>query len=86
MEFHHVARDNKQAADVLARMGAKRDPIPPNTFVERLFKPSVIWQDASSDTNSDPNTHPVEPNQDVIGDSNMEITPSAHEIMAVIAH
>ena len=86
LEFHHVARDNNQAADILARMGAKRDPVPPNTFVERLFKPSVIWQDASSNTNPDPNTPRAELNQDVIGDSNMEITPSAHEIMAVIAH
>ena len=42
LEFHHVARDSNQAADILARMGVKRDPIPPNTLVERLFKPSVV--------------------------------------------
>ena len=34
LEFHHVARDSNQAADILARMGTKRDPVPPNTFVE----------------------------------------------------
>ena len=44
LEFHHVARDNNQAADVLARIGAKRDAIPPNIFLERLFKPSVLWE------------------------------------------
>ena len=44
LEFHHVARESNQAADVLARMGAKRDPVPPNIFLERLFKPSVVWQ------------------------------------------
>ena len=43
LKFHHVARDSNQAADILARMGAKSDPVPPNTFVERLFKPSVVW-------------------------------------------
>ena len=26
LEFHHVARESNQAADVLARMGAKHDP------------------------------------------------------------
>ena len=45
LEFHHVAQDSNQAADILAQMGSKCDPIPPNTFVERLFKPSVVWQD-----------------------------------------
>ena len=44
LEFHHVARESNQAADVLARIGAKRDPVPPNIFLERLFKPSVVWQ------------------------------------------
>ena len=44
LEFHHVARESNQAADVLARMGAKRDPVPPNIFLERLFKPSVTPQ------------------------------------------
>ena len=42
LEFHHVARENNQAADVLARIGTKRDPVPPNIFLERMFKPSVV--------------------------------------------
>ena len=38
LEFHHIARENNQAADMLARIGAKRDAVPPNIFLERLFK------------------------------------------------
>ena len=41
LEFHHIVRENNQAADVLARIGAKREAVPPNIFLERLFKPSV---------------------------------------------
>ena len=45
LEFHHIAQENNQAADVLARIGAKRDVVPPpNIFLERLFKPSVQWE------------------------------------------
>ena len=43
LEFHHVARESNQAMDVLARMGAKRNPVPPNIFLERLLKPSMVW-------------------------------------------
>ena len=28
LEFHHVARENNQAADILTRIGAKRDAVP----------------------------------------------------------
>jgi ribonuclease HI len=45
LEFHHVSTDINQAADVLSRMGTKHDHVPENTFLERLFKPSVVWQD-----------------------------------------
>ena len=86
LEFHHVARDSNQAADILARMGAKRDPIPPNTFVERLFKPSVVWQDESGNPSPEPIIPPdAEHNSDIIGGSGTEMTPSAHVIMAVVA-
>ena len=44
LEFHHVVRENNQAADILARICAKRDPVPPNIFLERLFKPSMVWE------------------------------------------
>ena len=40
LEFHHVVRENNQAADILACIGAKRALVPPNIFLERLFKPS----------------------------------------------
>ena len=39
LEFHHVVREINQATDILVRIGAKRDPVPPNIFLERLFKP-----------------------------------------------
>ena len=32
LEFHHVARENNQAADILARIDAKRDAVPPTSF------------------------------------------------------
>ena len=34
LEFHHVTRENNQAADILARIGAKCDAVPPNIFLE----------------------------------------------------
>ena len=85
LEFHHVAQKSNQAADVLARIRAKRDPVPPSIFLERLFKPSVLWQGESDNTNPDPNTTPDSEHTDIIGGSATEITPSAHLIMAVIA-
>ena len=42
-------RDNNQATDVLALMGGKHDPVPKNTFLEWLSKPSVVWQDEGKD-------------------------------------
>ena len=33
LEFHHIARENNQAADVLARIGAKRNAAPPQHFL-----------------------------------------------------
>ena len=85
LEFHHVARDNNQAADVLARIGAKQDAVPPNIFLERLFKPSILWEEESGNNNPEPAASPNSDNSDTIGSSANEITPSAHEIMAVIA-
>ena len=32
LDFHHVARENNLAADILARIGAKRDAVPPTYF------------------------------------------------------
>ena len=83
LEFHHVARDNNQAADVLARISAKCNAVPPNIFVERLFKPSVLWEEESGNNNPEPAAN--SDHSDTIGGSANEVTPSAHEIMAVIA-
>ena len=85
LEFHHVARDNNQAADVLAHIGAKRDAVPPNIFLERLFKPSVLWEEESGNKNPEPAASPNSDHSDTIGGSANEITPLAHEIMAIIA-
>ena len=85
LEFHHVARESNQAADVLARIGAKRDPVPPNIFLERIFKPSVVWQGESGNTSPGLNTTPDSEHTDTIRGSATKVTRSAHLIMAVIA-
>ena len=86
LKFHHITQESNQEADILARMGAKRDPVPPNTFVERLFKPSVVWQSESGESNTNLITPPAaEHSADTIGGPDIEITPSAHDIIAVIA-
>ena len=69
---------------MLTRIGAKRDPIPPNIFLERLFKPSVVCQ-GDDNTSPDPTTTPDTEHTDIIGGSATEVTPSAHVIMVVIA-
>jgi hypothetical protein len=89
LEFHHIPRDSNQAADILARMGAKWDEVPKNTFLERLFKPSMVWQ-ADNITSESNDTGRVTPprtveDEDIIGGSAIQETASAHEVMAVIA-
>ena len=85
LEFHHVARDNNQRADVLAPISAKRDAVPPNIFLERLFKPSVLWEEESGNSNLELTAPPNTEHSDTIGGLANEITPSTHEIMVVIA-
>ena len=80
-----MARENNQAADILARIGTKRDAVPPNIFLERLFKPSVVWEGYTRNNNPDPATTSDTEHSDTIGGSATEITPSAHVIMAIIA-
>ena len=80
-----MVRENNQAADILARIGAKRDPVAPNIFLERMFKPSVVWEGETGNNSPDLATTPDTEHSDVIGGSATEITPSAHVIMAVIA-
>ena len=78
LEFHHVARENNQAADILARIGAKRDAVPPNIFLERLFKPSVAWEGDTGNNSPDPAKIPDTELSDTIEGSATEITHSAH--------
>ena len=85
LEFHHVARENNQAVDILAHIGAKRDAIPPNIFLERFFKPSVAWEGDTGNNSPDPAKIPDTELSDTIGGSATEITQSAHKIMAIIA-
>ena len=85
LEFHRVAWENNQAADILACIRPKRDPVPPNIFLERLFKPSVVWEGDNGKNSLDPATTPDIEHSDTIEGSATEITPSTHVIMAVIA-
>ena len=85
LEFHHVARENNKAADILARISAKRDPVPPNIFLERLFKPSVVWEGDTGKNSLESATTLDVKHSDTIRGSATEITTSAHLIMAVIA-
>jgi ribonuclease HI len=56
LEFHHVSRDNKVAADVLSKRGSKRVLVPAGVLVQVLRKPSIRLL-------SDPQTSP----SDVLG-------------------
>ena len=41
LELHHIPRLKNQAADDLAKIGSKREPIPSNVFLEHIHSPSV---------------------------------------------
>ena len=73
LEFHHVFRDGNQVVNVLALTGAKHNPVPKNTFMERLFKPSVVWQDEGKDAGADGPEQTIRPaierDKEIIGDS-----------------
>ena len=53
--------------------------------MERLFKPSVVWEGELNNNSPDPTALPDTEHSDTIRGSANEITPSAHVIMAVIA-
>ena len=80
LEFHHIARENNQAADVLARIGAKRDAVPPNIFLERLFKPSIVWEGEHGNISPDPTALSDAEQSDIIGGSANEITKTRHAV------
>ena len=70
---------------MLARIGAKREAVPRNIFLERLFKPSVSWEGESRNNSPDTTTLPLTEHSDTVGGSANKTTPSTHKIMAVIA-
>jgi hypothetical protein len=41
LKFHHVARDNNVAADVLSKIGSTRAQVPAGVFVHELHAPSI---------------------------------------------
>src|ERR1041384_8045506 len=41
-EFHHVPRENNEAADALSKLGSTRQAIPPGVSLEHIRKPSII--------------------------------------------
>ena len=41
-QVDHVDRRKNEAADALSRLGSQRKPVPPNTFLDVLYNPSVI--------------------------------------------
>jgi hypothetical protein len=41
LEFHHVARDNNVAADVLSKLGSTHAQVPAGVFVHELHAPSI---------------------------------------------
>ena len=53
--------------------------------MERLFKPSVVWEGDTGNNSPDPDKIPDFELSDTIGSCATEITPLAHEIMAIIA-
>src|ERR687897_1983730 len=40
-QVDHVDRRKNEAADALSRLGSERKPVPPNTFLDVLYNPSV---------------------------------------------
>ena len=40
-QVEHVDRRKNEAADALSRLGSRRKPVPPNTFLDILHNPSV---------------------------------------------
>lgn len=91
LEFLHVHSDDNAVAHILAKIGARRDPVPENIFLEWLFKPSnklqVDQEPASEAGHSEPGhteTRGSDPGSTETGASEVEVTSSAQDIMAVI--
>lgn len=42
LEFHHVARDNNIAMNVLSKLGPTRAQVSARVFMHELHKPSIV--------------------------------------------
>ena len=40
-QVEHIDRRKNEAADALSRLGSQRKPVPPNTFLDVLYNPSI---------------------------------------------
>ena len=40
-QVEHIDRRKNEAADALSRLGSQRKPVPPNTFLDILYNPSL---------------------------------------------
>ena len=40
-QVEHIDHQKNEAADALSRLGSQRKPVPPNTFLDVLYNPSV---------------------------------------------
>jgi hypothetical protein len=56
LEFHHIVRDNKVAADVLLKPRSTRAQVPAGVFVHELHVPSIV---ESVPTTTDPAPSPA---------------------------
>ena len=43
-QVDHIDRRKNEAADALSRLGSRREPVPPNVFLDELWTPSVKLQ------------------------------------------
>ena len=40
-QVDHIDRRKNEAADALSRLGSRREPVPPNVFLDEIWNPSV---------------------------------------------
>ena len=57
----HIDRRKNEAADVLSRLGSKREKVPPNMFLDELHHPSVKLPSAEELAFPDPESALVAP-------------------------
>lgn len=50
IEYHHVVRDQNQAADQLSKLGSSRAKVPPGVFVQDLKTSSIEEKDEVEET------------------------------------